>query len=142
VFKIAFVLFVVVWVLFGVPAAVRDLSLGYQSENWPKVSAVVTRVYWEDSARGLITPYITYRYEVNGRTYTSDRFAFDENQHYDRGDVQAYIHNDVPDAIVTARYNPADPSVAILVPGGQSAPAVMVLMAVAFSMAAVWTWRR
>jgi hypothetical protein len=142
-FKIAFGLFVVVWVLFGVPGAVKDLSLGYQSENWSKVSAVVTRAYWRDSARhDLLTPYITYQYEVNGRTYTSDRFAFDENQHYDPGDVQGYIHNDVPGAIVTARYNPADPSVAVLVPGGQTAPAIMLLMALVFSLTAVWIWRK
>lgn len=141
-FKICFIAFVLIWVGWGVPGAVKDLSLGYQSENWPKVSAVITRVEWIDYVHsGSTAPRLSYRYEVNGRTFTSDRFAFADDQQYDRGDVRAFIDNDVLGATVTARYNPADPSVAVLLTGGQTSPAVMILVAIAFSIAAVWVWR-
>ena len=64
---------------------------------------------------GPNSPWIEYKYVVNGRTYTSDRLDFGE---WSYDDVPAYLRGFPVGSVVTAFYDPANPELAVLKKSG------------------------
>ncbi len=63
-------------------------------------------------------PLVTYRYTVNGQTYTQRNLDVNGSSEYRKqSSVQAVIEKYAPGREVTVYYNPNDPSDAMLEPG-------------------------
>lgn len=102
----------------------RKLIQFNASRDWPSVSAEVISAEIDTSSRRTsktshstsYTPRIVYRYTVNGQTYTSERAAFAYKN--SRSTAQDFVKRFHPGAQVSAFYDPANPSEAVLVREG------------------------
>ena len=88
-----------------------------RAENWPSVTGTV--VSSEIKRGGGKHPYskfyILYRYTIQGRTYTSDRFSYGLNpRSVPNGDFNVTQTTYKPGQNVDVFYNPTDPSEAVL----------------------------
>lgn len=121
--------------LIGVFAVDRSLS----ARNWKTTAGVIieSRVidgFDSDSSK----PYIAYRYEADGKSYTSSKiaFMFFTGDSFAEKAVAAYPQN----KIVTVYYDPTDPAKAILEPR-LSIVAVLTLIAGVLCLV-FWQWAR
>ena len=137
--------------LFLIALASRNIYLARRSMHWPAAEGTiddtaVRRVgtdttirvsgfeftepprYWQD---------VLYRYEVNGRYYTGSRkcFGWRKRTSFREEKASAEYYAGTP---VVVRYDPADPSRAILEPGVNLSLAVEMVIGVVLAGAGVW----
>lgn len=98
---------------------IRPFYRSQQAGHWPTVPGVVISSQIGESHSDDGTTYrvdIRYRYAVNGQTLESNQYDSSGTNTYSgyRSRKQAIVHNHPPGKAVTVRYNPADPSDAML----------------------------
>ena len=109
----------------------------FEMPDWQEVSAVVTEAKLEESASrrpgtspgpkttDVYQPRIVYRYEFEGKEYTSDRWHLLEDWGEDRAAREAVVARYPVGQETTAYVNPDDPAEAVLEKEGIGAPVVM-----------------
>jgi hypothetical protein len=101
---------------------IKNLIEASASRDWPSTPANIISAEVKTGSGGprnsstRYTPRITYRYTVEGQSYTSDRAAFVYSSSSDK--ARAFIRRFPPGAQVPAYYDPADPTEAVLVREG------------------------
>ncbi len=98
----------------------RRSALSRASRSWPTVSGTVlaseVRHYGiTESARRRYYPAVTYRYEVDGRTYSGKRMYFDEVASTESWAAELARKYPVG-STAPVYYDPADPECALLEP--------------------------
>ena len=97
----------------------------YEIDTWTRARATVVSAEVEsDTARNtsstgpsMVTVYrpaVTYRYTIEGREYSSDRYTVMDPQRRDMGEVREIVESYAAGKEVTAYVNPEDPSEAVL----------------------------
>ena len=100
-----------------------EYSKGAESADWPNAagqvlsSEVGTRPGGEDS-RGTYVPQVTYRYVVNGVTFSGDTIRFGLMGDSSRDDAEEAARKYRVGAPVTVYYDHANPTSSVLEPGG------------------------
>ena len=97
--------------------ALRSMHMAKQAEHWPTVPGEVISSDFDIDSGSESTTYranISYAYNVDGRDFTNEKIAFgytgSSNQKFHRN-----IHDALPaKAQIAVRYDPADPSRAVL----------------------------
>ncbi|NOZ23972.1 MAG: DUF3592 domain-containing protein [Planctomycetes bacterium] len=121
--NVSTVIFGILFVLAGVAGigyGVKTVLDASNRESWPTAKAVITsskvRVQRPRSGGGSSTTIaeITYRYSVEGRTYTSDRVTSAQYGSSNSSRAYGQVRKYPVGKEVTAHYNPDDPSYAIL----------------------------
>lgn len=107
---------------FFVADVLYDQYLGEESYRWPRTTGTVVSVDTEDLGNPGNTRHVaapTYRYEVDGRPHESSRLTY-RVDHGDRTEWEARENAErfSPGQEVEVRYDPDDPSRAVLLPGG------------------------
>lgn len=119
---------------------------GFASSAWPTADGTVIGTAVRTSIVGTGRRYagrrsreyyaeVTYRYAVDGESYTSSRFAMGETQrkHSERGDALADARRFRTGSTIKVYYDPADPSSAILSPGAGIGAWVPSLIGILFA---------
>ena len=88
---------------------------GFETEKWPTTEGVILRSGIASSGRPGWRPEIYYEYQVNGKTFKSERVAFAVSYGFSRA-VQTVDSYPVGRR-VTVYYKPNNPSSAALEPG-------------------------
>lgn len=100
----------------------------WQDKNsiaWPQCEGTVLESTVEsihkqehaDRAKAEFQPVVKYRYEVGGKTYTSEMYAFKRTALTYRDASELLDARFKKDQRVTVYFNPGDPAVAVLEPG-------------------------
>lgn len=117
----AAVLFFGVFALFGVAGTwfmlIQPLSLLWQARSWDAKDCEVlsSQVQSHSSDDGYTYSIdIEYRYEVDGRTYTSDRYHFMGGSSSGYEGKAEVVERHPPGAVVTCYVDPDDPTQAVL----------------------------
>lgn len=112
-------LFVGVVGLFG---AVYFRRISRRSQKWPTTEGVVTASKVAEMPRiRYVPPYqarVSYRYSVGKRRYISTALNFDGGGYFSRSEAQRVVDRYPVGKQITVYYNPGDPTVAVLEPGG------------------------
>lgn len=105
----------------------RLLDLAKASVTWPVAQGTIEDSHIEESTEssksGTYQVYkcvVAYRYNVGGKPYSADRISFATRADYstqDRAVAEHELHEFSAGNEVKVRYNPANPSQAVLVPG-------------------------
>ena len=104
--------------------AVRTAAKARQSESWPSVEGEIAHsaVLYQTDARA--TDYrsaykadISYRYKVNGRSYSSSNISHLDFSTSSTGRAQSIVQQYPDKSTVQVYYNPSNPSEAVLEPG-------------------------
>ena len=108
-----------IWFYFGWRTVQRDKRYAAASAQWPTTSGRVdsSRVVSDQrSDSASQSPLVEYSYEVGGQTYAAKRVSFDlaATLLADKVVAQYPVGSEVQVA-----YDPADPNVAVLQPGGR-----------------------
>jgi hypothetical protein len=126
--------------LFFAAAGTRNLIHASASRGWQSTSAEILSSEVEPgistnrrtgSSRTTYTPRISYRYQVAGNTYTSDRAAFIYNSSSRK--AQTFVERFPPGAQVTAYYNPGHPAEAVLMREGYGTLWIFVVFGLLFA---------
>lgn len=102
--------------LFFLVLIVREVAQIAVTYSWKETTATIlsSSVGEEKKKEDPFFPQVSFRYQWDGRTYTSDRFHFKPKRVDDYGAVQAKVSG-VPAGTVTVCYvNPKEPAAAIL----------------------------
>ena len=90
-------------------------------KTYEAVEAVVTKTpriktnrSQGSSKRATYEPVITYRYSVAGQDYTSKRYSYTFTMDHDYGDAKRIVEAHPKGTVVTAYFDPDDPSQAVL----------------------------
>jgi hypothetical protein len=114
------VLAVVVVVLFAAGGP-RGVLNAYASSSWPQARAVMTSCAPVSRWIRQGTVYrlaVTYRFEVDGKTYEGNTTGFDGGPELSSlEDATALVARHAPGTQVTIRHAPGDPTVSVLFPG-------------------------
>ena len=90
------------------------------SRTWPRVPAQVVSSelgFRVDSDNDrFVDPVVTYRYEIEGKTYTGDRVSFGSG---DAAWSQSRVNAYPAERTIDVRVNPNDPTDAVIEPGGR-----------------------
>lgn len=138
-----------VLIAFGLTFAglgIKNLIEANASRDWPSTSAEVISAEIKTGSGGprnssiRYTPRITYRYTLDGKSYTSDRAAFVYSSSSDK--ARAFIRRFPPGAQVAAYYDPADPSEAVLVREGYGTLWIFVGFGLLFASIGVFLLKR
>ena len=90
------------------------------SRTWPKVPAQVVSSelgFRVDSDNDrFVDPDVTFRYDIEGKTYTGDRVSFGSG---DAAWSQARVNAYPVGRVIDVRVNPDDPTDAVIEPGGR-----------------------
>ena len=115
--------------IFSYVGEVENVSLARESNSWPSVTGSVTaselfrsgpvRTGSVTVGRADIWAKVSYRYTVQDRDYESDRITFTNLSSGSRRSQRAVDRYPVGQE-VEVFYKPADPSKAVLEPGGQA----------------------
>ncbi|PWH15740.1 MAG: hypothetical protein DDG60_05315 [Anaerolineae bacterium] len=114
--------------------------------TWPSTAGVVVASevrsfrQWKDNVeRTFYTPGIVYRYGVDGREYTADRYSLEAETHWGRPELAQTVLDRFPvGSAVTVYYNPQAPAEAVLVRRLTGAWLVWAL-AVVLLLLALWS---
>lgn len=114
--------------IFGLGLATWSVITLYRadaSENWPIVNGTIVSatVGGQEAERSdteyfTLRPNIYYEFEVDGIRYTSNRISFGLSAYGDEDRAQRMVALYPPGKSVPIRYNPKNPAVAVLEPGG------------------------
>jgi hypothetical protein len=97
--------------------AVRPLQRILDARDWPEVECTIlsSHVETHDSDDGnTYSVAISYRYEVGGRTYTSDRYKFMTGSSSGYEGKAAVVEKHPPGRVTVCYVNPDDPGDAVL----------------------------
>ena len=90
------------------------------SRTWPQVPAQVVSSelgFRVDSDNNrFVDPDVTFRYDIDGKTYTGDRVSFGSG---DAAWSQARVNAYPVGQVIDVRINPDDPTDAVIEPGGR-----------------------
>jgi hypothetical protein len=129
VLPVLFVMVAVVWIVVGASLGVR----GLMTYRWPTATGQVTEqrlgTRFDDSSG----PTIRYTFEVGGQTYVGEGIQFGA-----WGGMRTRVVREHPVGTgVTVRYNPSDPSQAVLIAGPSANVLVFFAAAALFAGGAV-----
>ena len=123
-------LFFMAFITIGVVIAVRGVGTvieAFRSTDWPLTEGSVTAsgvdmkndaIDTERRTRALrYSPAVSYSYDVDGTTYSSDLLGFIRVWTDDESDAQVTVQRYPVGQTVTVYYDPGDPSRAVLDPG-------------------------
>lgn len=137
---------IVAVVVLGVPM----IAMGVVSSNWDTTTGIieVSQIHAESQAsrnrKGpgpsrywIYTPQVVYRYEIDGRSYTSDRIAAGVvAAHTEVGPVKKFLAKYPVGNEVTVHYDQSNPTLALLEPGVSWRTLVIPLFGIALLIAA------
>jgi hypothetical protein len=141
--KIFRILFLGLFALIGLSAlldSLWSLHMAHLSETWPHTTGTVLKAYCFSSHGAKttsMTRHVWYQYQINGKTYTSDK------EHFGipvsgRACVAGYSDGQT----VNVYFDPTDPSDAVLVPGSYSSSRFGIAFGLIFvGVAAFGYWR-
>ncbi len=125
------------------------------SQSWPTTQGVVVAVSikatTDNDGNDTYTPIVRYRYEVNGKTYESQRLAFGGQTSFSNNfEAEDFLKSYQENAPVTVYYNPANPSEAVLDTSTSSGRSLIFLggffvfigLALSVGYVAFWHWAR
>ena len=69
---------------------------------------------WSEHDRRSAVPRLVYRYEVNGRSYESDRLAFGFPRSMSREEAQQFVEAHPVGGAVTVHYDPQQPGESVI----------------------------
>jgi hypothetical protein len=124
----------------------RNIYRQSQAESYPATTGVVTSADISshtstDSDGHTSTTYraeISCRYEVEGRTFTSDTYRYGAMGTSDRSYAESVVQRYPVGAEVTVYYNPADQSDAVLEVGVSGMDMFLVLFLTPFNLVGLW----
>lgn len=133
----------------GLPLVVGGLCVFLLIRNWPDVRRGAASTTWPTTVGRLrpvrldtrserkggldvyyYTPVASYSYTVAGREYLGDRLTFVAAKFRDQHVAQAILTDLQEQADLQVSYDPSDPSVSVLLPGGrENGPTLMMVLA-------------
>lgn len=110
-------------VLWAGGRAYVDGQRGQASATWPAAQGTVLSARYQPTEnRGRnstsCASKVTYRYDVGGQEFSGDRVSFGWN--HDCDDNQTFVWRHPAGSSIQVYYQPSDPSVSVLVPGGST----------------------
>lgn len=106
---VVFVMVAIAWIVVGASSGVR----GLMTHRWPTATGQITEQRLATRFDDASGPTIRYTFEVNGQTYVGDGIQFGA-----WGNKRTRVLREHPVGTdVTVRYNPSDPSQAVLIAG-------------------------
>jgi hypothetical protein len=121
----------------GAVASVAKLLGGLRSRDWPTVEGVVResslgrRVVPGRTARSEYYPAIVYDYEVEGRSYVSDRVAIGTVAASFAAGIERIVDEHRPGARVLVHHHPERPERAVLLVGPRPADLLQLALSLA-----------
>ena len=113
----------VVGLAFGAAGLIYYLLIalvGIAAYRWPRASGRITMARVEREFGHRLpnwVPKVTYSYEVSGTPHNGSRISFWNKSRVFQSRAQAIVDRYPVGGSVTVRYDPADPSLAVLQPG-------------------------
>lgn len=108
--------------VFTVTTWYSQIADALHSNGWPAVSGVVIESELDISVNAgesdSVYPVISYVYQVTGQTYEARKLQFVQDG-FGMSWAKSKLASYPVDAVVEVSYNPADPQIAVLEPGGQ-----------------------
>jgi hypothetical protein len=103
----------------------QDMMRGLQSTTWPTARGTLISAGMgsetQSNDRGRPTqvffPVVRYRFRVDDKAYTGDRFQFWVVKSADADSVRQSLKDAVPGPEVTVHFKPDDPAISVVVPG-------------------------
>ncbi len=126
-----------------------DAFIGYnlwrqmQAESWPVTAGEVIRSEVKTSTDSDGTTYraeVTFRYEVGGQRYEADTWRFGAWGSSDSSAARDVVQRFPAGAAVEVRYNPNDPSSAVLEVGVQGDDLFLLLFMTPFNVVMLGIW--
>lgn len=108
-----------IWLHFGWRATQRDKRYAKDSARWPTTSGHIKTSQVVSEMRGDVrndVPVVEYSYVVRGQTYTAKRISFDAAAILMANQV---VTRYPAGSEVPVAYDPINPTVAVLQPGGR-----------------------
>ena len=134
----------------------RLLYCAIESKGWPTTVGIVIgtevtdgELVSDDNVISIHVPHVWYQYQVDGKTYKSDRLSYYDTYRVSKAKAQTITTRYRVGRSVRVYYSPADPSVSVLRSGisasGNLEPAALVI-AFAFGtlcvMVVLYDWLR
>jgi hypothetical protein len=95
---------------------------------------IINTVGTKGSSGKIYKPYIRYEYDVNGKTYYSDKLGYNARPKKDNdGTANSYIKNYRPGSVVTAYYNAKNPEEVVLTRKENNHSTIMIVFATALA---------
>jgi len=120
---------------------------GLNTLTWPRADGQIVRVYFsqsqpDDETRRMSASIdITYRYVVDGRTYSASSIAPYTFGWQNSGHARQQHDHYSTDLAVRIAYDPHDPSIAYLEPGPSSTSLMLLGIGVIFGLPGLFIWR-
>jgi hypothetical protein len=115
--------------LFAAPVflwgAVSGIWQGYRTHRWNTANGRILGIEIRSEGTGgrrsqiVYKPFVSYRYEVGGETYSSSRITLKDSTFSDRKDA-AEIGERYSEGPIPVYYDPAAPEKSVLIPGTSS----------------------
>ncbi|MEO7995026.1 MAG: DUF3592 domain-containing protein [bacterium] len=130
-------------IVFGAWVLVRERQRADASTHWPSVpGAIVTselRAPAEGSSDDNYYVKVEYEYVVAGAHYTSEKLQFGGSNAFHDHDSAAAFQDRYPDGDpVTAFYDPAQPSLSVLIPGTGAMGITFLAIAAGLGLFGIW----
>ncbi|MDX1951586.1 MAG: DUF3592 domain-containing protein [Verrucomicrobiota bacterium] len=140
--SIFLILFGLIWT--GVTAGLdynfgRNIFKQIQAHSFPTTQGKIIHVALEKrNARKSETyiPVIRFAYEVNGRSYTSEKFRFDHGPSSSRSYSRRIVAENPKDSTALVYYNPNNPGEGILYPGIDGSDLFVLMFMLPFNLIA------
>jgi hypothetical protein len=123
------------------------MAQGLVTLTWPRADGQIVRVHFsqsqpdEETRRMSASIDITYRYVVDGRTYSSSSIAPYTFGWQNSGHARKQHDRYSGDMVVKVAYDPSDPSVAYLEPGPSSTSLMLLGVGFIFGLPGLFIWR-
>jgi hypothetical protein len=106
--------------MFGIIIYLRNAANAVK--NWPSVLGKVTtsRVSYETTDKTNATPFVTYTYDVDGKTYKEGSISPGDLTIADTENAEKVVARYPRGSVVTVYYNPKNPSQAVLEKSSQA----------------------
>lgn len=105
------------WGAFGVG---RDAFLVAESLRWPSTAGQIIKREQATKSVGFEQAYLEYRYQVGSRWFSSSKVSFYRRSKWSSNEWNALVGSFPPSGSVPVFYNPKEPSLAVLEPGGSN----------------------
>ena len=133
-------LLLIIAILWSARSTVLDLLRTIQSEMWPRTAAELTFV-GRDFHRSVRDDekIVHYRYRVDGTEYSGGRISFSRRMRWEIHEAEKMAESFRANEQLEVAFNPAAPTVSVLLPGGSRWPNALFLM-MQLSLVVVFAW--
>ena len=117
---------------------IHERELGQASLHWSQTDGLVTKCNYRRGTRGSSSATISYTYEVDGKTYSSDRVTVTSN--FTLRDPKAFVRDHPLNSKIPVYYHPNESSTSVLIPGIDGENTAMLVIFGSLMVLLILSW--